>query len=140
VPVPAAGDIVTTLTWRQQAVAAFLSAQDGWRRSVTASSPALTALHAALDVAEEAIRAEVYDHLGHDHFVIFTEDGWTTEHSIECRLSGRMHECTIHSAIGRWANVDPPLPGRWRVVSAEGPVPVLERADPPATQTATGGH
>jgi hypothetical protein len=128
---------MTTLTWRQQAVAAFLSAQDSLRRvsHVAEESPALTALNAALDVAEEGIRAEVYVLLGHDHYVIFTDDGWTTEHSIECRLSGHMHECTIHSAIGRWANDDPPLPGRWRVVSAEGPVPVLERADRPATQT-----
>ena len=50
---------MTTLTWRQQAVAAFLSAQDGLRRvSHVTESPALTALHAALDVAEPLIRAD----------------------------------------------------------------------------------
>jgi len=123
---------VTTLAWRQQAVAAFLSAQDGLRR-VTGTGQSLTALHASLDVAEPLIRADererVYDELGHDHYVIFTDDGWTTEHSVECRLSGHMHECAIHSAIGEWARADPPSPGRWRVVSADGPVPVLERAD-----------
>lgn len=56
---------MTTVTWRQQAEAAFLSARNGLRRvaQVTPNpilvrpAPALEALHAALDVAEEAIRA-----------------------------------------------------------------------------------
>ena len=83
----------------------------------------------ALEAAAPHIRAQVYAELGNDHYVIFTEDGWTTEHSVECRLSGHMHECAIHSAIAEWAADDPRLQGRWRIVSAEGPVPVLERAD-----------
>lgn len=124
---------MTRLTWREQAVAAFLSAQDGLRR-VTGTDQSLTALNAALDVAEPLIRADerqkVYDELGHDHYVIFTEDRWTVEHSVQCRLSGRMHECSIHSAIAAWADTyEPAMSGRWRVVSADGPVPVLERAD-----------
>lgn len=77
----------------------------------------------------EAAAKRIYDHLGHDHYVIFTEDGWTTEHSVECRLSGHMHECAVHSAIAEWAADDPRLQGRWRIVSADGPVPVLERAE-----------
>src|ERR1035441_4315558 len=83
----------------------------------------------ALEAAYPHIRAQIYAELGNDHYVIFTEDGWTTEHSVECRLSGHMHECTIHSAIAEWAADDPRLHGRWRIVSAEGPVPVLERAE-----------
>ena len=82
-----------------------------------------------LEAAAPHIRAQIYAELGNDHYVIFTEDGWTTEHSVECRLSGHMHECTIHSAIAEWAADDPRLHGRWRIVSAEGPVPVLERAE-----------
>jgi Family of unknown function (DUF6085) len=85
-------------------------------------------------IAAASERERIYDQLGHDHYVIFTADGWTTEHSIECRLSGHMHECEIHRALsgllradafpGRWL-------GRWRVtgIASDG-VPELERAEP----------
>lgn len=88
----------------------------------------------AFGEADQVIRADerqkVYAELGHDHYVIFTADGWTSEHSIGCRLSGRMHECEIHRQIGEWATEQPRLSGRWRVVDAAGTVPVLERAEP----------
>jgi hypothetical protein len=49
--------------------------------------------------AEE--RDRIYAELGNEHFVIFTKDRWTVEHSVECRLSGHMHECEYHSAVQR---------------------------------------
>ena len=83
------------------------------------------------DPIAEAVTAErerIFGILGRDHHVIFTEDRWTVEHSAECRLSGRMHECAVHAAISGWADEEPCPLGRWRVISADGPVPVLERA------------
>lgn len=87
----------------------------------------------ALTAAAPLIEAEIYDRLGHDHYVIFTDDGWSVEHSVECRLSGHMHECEIHRAIGRWAEAEARHPlGRWRFTGwATGGVPVFERADAP---------
>jgi hypothetical protein len=87
----------------------------------------------SLEAAVPAIRQQVYDELGHDHYVIFTEDRWTIEHSVECRLSGQMHECAIHRAISEafWGAPDPDQFGRWRVVSIDGAGgwPQLERAE-----------
>jgi len=113
-----------------EALAAHIaSGPDGRRIAQMVGAAIARAAHDAVEAAEPHIRAAIYAELGNDHYVIFTEDGWTTEHSVECRLSGHMHECTVHSAIGEWAQDDPPVPGRWRVVSADGPVPVLDRAD-----------
>lgn len=81
----------------------------------------------------EMIWLKVADVLGHDHYVTFTPDGWSTEHSIECRLSGHMHECVTHAAIGAWAaQHEPPDYGRWKITDWTGDersIPVLERAD-----------
>jgi hypothetical protein len=77
-------------------------------------------------------RERVYAELGNDHHVIFTEDRWTIEHSVECRLSGRMHECEYHEAIaGIAAGFEPELAGRWLItgIDSEG-IPALVRADP----------
>jgi hypothetical protein len=62
--------------------------------------------------------------------VIVTEKGWTTEHSIECRLSGHMHKRlprpdgrVREGALRRHA-------GRLRIVSLDGDgEPVVARAD-----------
>jgi hypothetical protein len=88
----------------------------------------------AWEIAGEAIaqhaRASLYAELGNDHYVHFTEDGWTTEHSVECRLSGHMHECEYHTAVSRVAGeYDPDRVGRWKITSldSEG-LPSLERA------------
>lgn len=90
---------------------------------------------AALEAAEPLIRAgereRIYAELGTDHHVIYTEDRWTIEHSVECRLSGHMHECPVHQAIAAVSEeYDPAMAGRWRVVSIDsGGLPDLERAD-----------
>jgi len=83
---------------------------------------------AAVAAAE---RERLYAELGNDHYVIFTEDGWTTEHSIECRLSGHMHECVYHVLMAPFANErGAEMPGRWRsppsIATGE---PVLARAE-----------
>jgi hypothetical protein len=46
-------------------------------------------------------RAALYAELGNDHYVIFTEEARTTERSIECRLSGHVHECADHALMVR---------------------------------------
>ncbi len=85
-------------------------------------------LIAAAVVAE---RERIYAELGNDHYVIFTEDRWTIEHSVECRLSAHMHECAYHTAISLiTAEFDPDMAGRWRIdgIDNEG-LPDLTRAD-----------
>ena len=80
-----------------------------------------------------AERERIYAELGNDHYVTFTEDRWTIEHSVECRLSGHMHECSDHEAIALTAReYDPDMAGRWRIVGigSEG-LPLLERAGHP---------
>ncbi len=102
---------------------------------------------AVLEAAAPAIRADerakVYAELGSDHYVIFTQDRWTVEHSVECRLSGQMPECAYHAAIARIA--DEPYPemlGRWRIdgiLGSDG-FPDLTRAElPGGPQPAQGG-
>lgn len=80
-----------------------------------------------------AERARLYAELGSDHYVIFTEDRFTVEHSAECRLSGQMHECDYHAAVARVADgIDGPDPdqlGRWRITGIREGLPDLERAD-----------
>ena len=125
---------MTALDWREQATRAFRSAMDGASR-VTGSAEAarMTALHAALDVAEPLIRQQVCDELGRDHYVTFTEDRWTVEHSVACRLSGRMSECEYHAAVDEvfWGAPDPDQLGRWRISGIDSAgMPDLERAEP----------
>ncbi len=73
---------------------------------------------------------EVLGSVWPDHFVIFTEDRWTVEHSFACRLSGEMHACPAHKAIATIAEdgYDVNMVGRWRItrVDSEG-LPSLER-------------
>lgn len=33
------------------------------------------------------------------HYVVFTEDGWTIEHSMGCRLSGDMTQCETNAVV-----------------------------------------
>lgn len=69
--------------------------------------------------------------LGDGHYVTFTADRWTVEHSIDCRLSGRMPTCEWHSAIEHATAERPPEPhdlGRWKIVEILGGLPVLTRA------------
>lgn len=78
-----------------------------------------------------AERERLYAELGNDHYVIFTEDRWTIEHSVECRLSGHMPECAYHAAIaGAATEYDPGMAGRWRItaISSYGIPPLLEPA------------
>jgi hypothetical protein len=85
---------------------------------------------AALEAAEPHIRAAIYAELGSDHYVIFTEDSWAMEHSVECRLRGAMAETCEYWKALQWASVtdhhDPGMLGRWRVASIDGPEPALE--------------
>jgi hypothetical protein len=83
--------------------------------------------------AVAAERERIYAHLGNDHYVTFTEDGWTTEHSAECRLSGQMGDCDWLAAvrvIAAW--FDPGMLGRWRITGISEGLPDLERAEPEA--------
>ena len=130
-------DAMTTLTWREQGVAAFLSAQDGWRRSVTASSPALTALHAALDVAEPLIRAAAIVPSEPDPDFPAT---WAGGHALIIEFGDE--EFLAHCQCGGWdGGTRAPSSSLdlwqepWERHVMRRAVPVLERADPPATQT-----
>lgn len=68
-----------------------------------------------------------------DHFAVFTDDRWTVEHSLDCRMNGEMVTCKYHRAIealiADWT--DPEVRGRWKItdVGSEG-LPALERANP----------
>jgi hypothetical protein len=66
-----------------------------------------------------SIERAVRDLLGDGHFVTFTNDRYTVEHSIDCRLGGAMDECKAHTAVQRLADrgFDPALVGRWRIAS-----------------------
>src|SRR6266496_4184243 len=77
---------------------------------------AVVALEAAAPAIRADERARVRAELGNDHYVIFTGDRWTVEHSVECKLSGHMHECDYHAAVARIATWhEPDRDGRWRV-------------------------
>jgi len=78
-----------------------------------------------------AERERLYAAFGNDHYVIFTEDGWTVEHSAECRLSGHMHECGYLVVVRKIAGESgPDLLGRWRISGIDsGGLPQLDRAD-----------
>jgi hypothetical protein len=93
-------------------------------------------LEAAAPHIAAAERGRIYAELGNDHYVIFTEDRWTVEHSVECRISGHMPECDYHAAVRLIADeYDPDRAGRWRItgIDSEG-LPSLERTNP------EGGH
>ena len=91
----------------------------------------------AIAEAVAAERERLYAELGNDHFVIFTEDRWTIEHSVECRLSGHIHECEYHTAARRAADECNPWPGRWRINGIDGDgLPSLERAGQPGEEKA----
>jgi hypothetical protein len=90
-------------------------------------------LEAAAPLITAAERERLYAELGNDHYVIFTEDRWTMEHTVECRLSGHMHECSYHTAASLIAaEFDPDMAGRWRIdgIDSEG-LPDLVRAEVP---------
>lgn len=75
-------------------------------------------------------RQRIYAEIGSDHHVTFTEDRWTVEHSLECRLSGQMPQCAYHQAIAAIAaDFEPADLGRWRIASISEGLPDLERAD-----------
>jgi hypothetical protein len=97
---------------------------------------AATAYQHGLADGATAERVRLYAMLGNDHYVFFTEDGWTTEHSIECRLSGHMHECDYHTMMAPFANEHgAEMPGRWRIVSVDADSdPVLKSANMPGGQ------
>ena len=79
-------------------------------------------------------RAKLYAELGNEHYVIFTEDRWTVEHSVECKLGGHMHECRYHEAVAGIAeDYDPGMLGRWRITDIDSKgLPSLERQVPDA--------
>lgn len=56
-----------------------------------------------------------------DHFVVFTEDEWTVEHSMGCRLDGHMQECNYLRAVQKVAEFypDPEDIGRWRIIDID---------------------
>jgi hypothetical protein len=77
-----------------------------------------------------AERERLYAELGSDHYVIFASDGWVIEHSVECRLGGRMHECEHHAAVGRVIGARAPIAGRWLITAIDpNGEPALVRAD-----------
>lgn len=67
------------------------------------------------------------------HYVTFDVDGWTIEHSLACRQTGRPDTCGFLAAIHKVAGEpDPDLFGRHRIteIDTEG-LPWLERVDDP---------
>lgn len=66
-----------------------------------------------------------------DHFVNFGEDGWSVEHSLQCRMDGQMQrrECPYEHSVIEVGEPEEDMYGRWRIVDidSEG-LPSLERA------------
>jgi hypothetical protein len=122
----------------QEAIDAAMAAADLYVASRPHPDPigiAGAAVEAAAPLIAAAERDRIYALLGSDHYVIFTEDRWTIEHTVECRLSGHMHECGYHTAVSLIAaEFDPAMAGRWRIdgIGSDG-LPDMVRADgPPA--------
>jgi hypothetical protein len=103
---------------------------------------------AELAEAAAAIRAaerqKVYDGVGTDHYVTFAADGWTIEHPVECRLSGRMlRDCPCRAAVAETAaranRAGTSLSGRWRITGIRpGGTAALARDEGSAGSTAGG--
>lgn len=107
--------------------------EPGWTQMLGKSPHDLVdiALGAAAPLIAAAERERIFDLLGHEHYVIFTGDRWTVEHSVECRLSGHMATCRYHEAAAVIADEPrPELLGRWRIdgIDNEG-LPSLQRAE-----------
>lgn len=87
-----------------------------------------------IDEATDELLTALYDFLGPDHFVTFTEDRWTVEHSLACRLTGAMEQCVYHQAVANVMDGPPPddALGRWRItdIDEEG-CPAMVRAETP---------
>ena len=65
-----------------------------------------------------------------DHYVTFTNRGWFIEHSLECRLSGRMSQgCEYQEAIENLFldDISPDDYGRWLITEISECLPSLER-------------
>jgi len=80
-----------------------------------------------------AERDRLYAELGNDHYAIFTEDRWTVEHSVGCRLGGQLPECAYHAAVALIADLHlPNMAGRWRIawIDSAG-LPILTPAPEP---------
>jgi hypothetical protein len=125
---PADGAIVTQVT---AAVLAHFGPNVLDRQTYLVPRIVRQALDEAQPLIAAAERERLFAELGSDHYVIYTEDRWTIEHSVQCRLGGRMHECAHHEAIAAVSEeYDPAMAGRWLIVNidSEG-LPVLERAD-----------
>lgn len=64
----------------------------------------------------------------HDqHYAIFLDDTWYSEHSIQCRMAGEIPTCRFHFAVADLADRMQGQ-GRFRVIETEGNFH-LERAD-----------
>lgn len=83
-----------------------------------------------IDKATDELEAAIYDLLGRDHVAIFTEDRWSVEHSLACRLSGQMPDCEYHKAVANVMDGPPTddMLGRWKLtgIDNEG-CPAMER-------------
>ncbi len=81
---------------------------------------------AMIDNAYTTIQAELYEKLGNDHRVTFTNEGWAIEHSVSCRLGGSMINCRYHAAIatsvGKYG-LGPP--GTWVIMDVDTDPPAL---------------
>lgn len=64
------------------------------------------------------------------HFVTFTPEKWTLEHSMECRLSGEMvGHCRFEAAVQNIAaDFEEGLIGRWRLDNIDKDLPLLVEA------------
>ncbi len=70
----------------------------------------------------EHVAAALEQRLGAEHYVIFSEDRWTVEHSLACRISGEMAECRYHAAVAEIADdyeYEPDQWGRWQITNID---------------------
>jgi hypothetical protein len=100
-------------------------AYETWRRERGSQGPARwhalppEAQRAWNATAEAVTAAEreraAAEHGNDDHFVIFAEGGWITEHPPGCRTPA----CRWHHALAEVAGSGPPASGRWRITGID---------------------
>lgn len=66
------------------------------------------------------LRAEIEQMSGPDHFIVFSNDGWTVEHPAACRANGPLSECQATAVAAEQFDVDPGIRGRFLFDPATG--------------------
>jgi len=103
-------------------------------RAEPGDKPDRALLHAA-DAVLARLHAGGYTVVEDDprHLLQFTDSGWTLQHSLTCRLDGRLFDCPVNTAVSAWLrdDGDPRMRGLFHVdVDDHGDVVLLGQVSP----------